>query len=157
MLMPRKKYGMSMVEVFSKNMEKLKKVWGIWLSFLFLLIIFALFFNLPARVFKICFVVHCILFVGTVVMLVINKNRLKDYLPETLVVLEDKLEARFREAAGMSILIVVSILLKLNKILTTMTFIAIISFIILWLFYIFYNIWIINKKIYKMKKDENVE
>lgn len=136
-------------------MEKLKKIWGIWISFLFLLLFSVLFFDLPLIVLEICFVVHCILSVGALVIVMINKDYLKDYLPETLVVLEDKLEAKLREAMGIGgLIIIVLFLLRVDKMLFTnfMAFIAVISFIALWLFYIFYNIYSIKKKIYKIKK-----
>ena len=160
MLMQRKKYGMSMVEVFSKNMEKLKKIWGIWISFLFLLILSVLFFNLPLIVLEICFVIHCILSVSALVTVIIKKDYLKDYLPETLVVLEEKLEAKLREAMGTGVLIIIVLfLVRIDKMLATnfMAFIAVISFITVWLFYIFYNIYSIKKKIYKIKKHDKNE
>lgn len=136
----------------SINMEeKLETLFKIWIALLFPLIFFTIIFSLPAIILEIYYILLCLISIILLIIAVIQK----DYLPETLVVLEDKLTTKYWEAilAIVGEFLVIISLLKSDGVLIE-KFIITIALISLWLLYTIYKIYDIKKKILKLKKTE---
>lgn len=131
--------------------EKLETLFKIWIALLFPLIFLTIIFSLPAIILEIYYILLCLISMILLIIAVIQK----DYLPETLVVLEDKLSTKYWEAtlAMIGDFLVIISLLKSDGVLVE-KFIITIALISLWLLYTIYKIYDIKKKILKLKKTE---
>lgn len=131
--------------------EKLETLFKIWIALLFPLIFLTIIFSLPVIILEIYYILLCLISIILIIIAVIQK----DYLPETLVVLEDKLSTKYWEAtlAIVGDFVVIISLLKSDGVLVE-KFIITIALISLWLLYTIYKIYDIKKKILKLKKDK---
>lgn len=131
--------------------EKLEALFKVWIALLFPLIFLTIIFSLPVIILIIYYILLCLISIILLIITVIQK----DYLPETLVVLEDKLTTKYWEAilAIVSEFLVIISLLKSDGVLIE-KFIITIVLISLWLLYTIYKIYDIKKKILKLKKTE---
>lgn len=132
--------------------EKLEALFKVWIALLFPLIFLTIIFSLPVIILIIYYILLCLISIILLIITVIQK----DYLPETLVVLEDKLTTKYWEAilAIVGEFLVIISLLKSDGVLIE-KFIITIALISLWLLYTIYKIYDIKKKILKLKKKQN--
>lgn len=127
--------------------EKLKILWVICISLLFLLIIPTIVFSLPLIIIQILYLLICILGISIVVVSIKNKD---DTLPEVYEVLKEKLIIRYREVIIVGILIVFSLLnIEKGKVVVFLTI-----FLVMWLFYSLYCIYNIRNKIHRIEKKD---
>lgn len=115
------------------------------------MIFFTIIFSLPAIILEIYYILLCLISIILLIIAVIQKN----YLPETLVVLEDKLTTKYWEAtlAIIGDFLVIIYLLKSDGV-PIGKFVITIALVSLWLLYTLYKIYNIKKKILELKKDK---